>query len=115
MLLFALVGRSSHDEATDPIGVLGTAWPFLTGYVVGVLVSRLWRQPDSQRTGVVCWLCTVSLGILLRLASGDTAQWTFVLVATAFLASGLLGWRFLLRISRRAGPRRAAGRRRHRG
>ena len=33
--VFAIVGRSSHQEATDLLGVAHTAWPFLAGCLVG--------------------------------------------------------------------------------
>ncbi len=102
VLLFAILGRSSHAEATDLTGVLRTAWPFLAGCLLGLVASRSWRHPGSLRTGVVVWLCTVVGGIALRLASGDTAQLPFVVVATVILALLLVGWRALLRLVHRA-------------
>jgi peptidoglycan/LPS O-acetylase OafA/YrhL len=105
VLLFAIVGRSSHAEANDLRGVLQTAWPFLVGCAVGLAVSRSWRRPVSLRTGVIVWLCTVVGGISLRLASGDTAQLPFVVVATLTLALLLVGWRALLRLVQRARSR----------
>jgi peptidoglycan/LPS O-acetylase OafA/YrhL len=126
VLLFAIIGRSNHAEANDLGGVLQTAWPFLAGCLVGLVASRSWRQPVSLRTGVVVWICTVVGGIALRLASGDTAQLPFVLVATLSLALLLIGWRALLRLVHRArtshpdGPRsepaeRESARRSNRG
>jgi peptidoglycan/LPS O-acetylase OafA/YrhL len=107
VLLFAIVGRSSHAEANDLRGVLHTAWPFLAGCLLGLTVSRSWRHPVSLPTGVVVWLCTVGGGIALRLASGDTAQLPFVVVATLTLALLLVGWRALLRLVQRARSRHA--------
>ena len=105
VLLFAIIGRSSHAEANDLSGVLHTAWPFLAGCLLGLAVSRSWRDPVSLSTGVVVWLCTVIGGIGLRLASGDTAQLPFVVVATVTLAVLLVGWRALLRLVQRARSR----------
>ena len=102
VLVFALVGRRSHAEGSDVIGVLDTAWPFLAGAAVGLLLARAWRDGESLRVGVVVWLATVVLGVTLRLLSGDTAQPAFVLVATVTLGVLLLGWRALLRLVRRA-------------
>lgn len=93
ILLFAIVGRSSHAESTTATGVLETAWPFLVGGIVGVLVSRGWHRPTALRTGLMVWASTVVVGILLRLASGSTAQIPFVIVATIVLGLLLVGWR----------------------
>ena len=105
VLVFALVGRRSHAEGSDLLGVLETAWPFLTGAVVGLIAVRAWRGAESLRAGVVVWLGTVVLGVGLRLVSGDTAQPAFVLVTTLTLGVLLLGWRSLLRLVRRARTR----------
>jgi hypothetical protein len=97
VLIFAIVGRGSHRrEANDLVGVLSTAWPFLAGTLTGYVVARAWRHPASLRSGAVIWLCTVSVGMLLRLASGRGAALTFVLVAAIALGILLLGWRVVL-------------------
>ena len=117
VLAFAIIGRRSHagvSDATrlfDAAGVLHTAWPFLTGCLAGLLASRFWRQPDSLRTGVIVWLCTLTLGVLLRLVSGETAQLSFLVVTAVFLASGVLGWRAVTRTVRRASARRTSAER----
>jgi Protein of unknown function (DUF3054) len=96
VLIFAIVGRGSHREANDLVGVLSTAWPFLAGSLTGYVVARAWRHPASLRSGVVIWLCTVAVGMLLRLASGRGAAPIFVLVAAIALGILLLGWRAVL-------------------
>jgi ribose/xylose/arabinose/galactoside ABC-type transport system permease subunit len=93
VLLFATVGRSTHSESTDLTGVLSTAWPFLFGCAAGPVAARLWRGPVELGVGAIVWLCTVAGGVLLRLASGDTAQPAFVVVATVSLGVLMLGWR----------------------
>jgi hypothetical protein len=93
ILLFAVVGRSSHGEASTVLGVAQTAWPFLVGCLVGVLAVRARPNPVALTSGLVVWACTVAGGVLLRLASGDTARPVFVLVAAVTLAMLLLGWR----------------------
>jgi|SRR5271157_5358617 len=94
VLLFCAVGRRSHDEGLNIGGVATTAWPFLAGTVVGWLVSRGWRQPTAVApTGVIVWLCTVLIGMLLRKASSAGVAASFVVVAASVTAILLLGWR----------------------
>lgn len=94
ILLFAVTGRASHQEANPLLGVLATAWPFLAGAALGWLVGRVWRAPVRiWPHGVCLWLITVIAGMLLRLLSGRTAEWSFVVVATVVLAVVLLGHR----------------------
>ena len=98
VLLFAIVGRSSHAEANTLAGVLHTAWPFLVGCLAGLVVSRYWRSPARVVTGAVVWVCTVLGGVALRLASGDTPQLSFVVVTAVVLGVLLVGWRAALRL-----------------
>ncbi len=94
VLVFCAVGRRSHDEGLNLGGVATTAWPFLSGTVVGWLVSRGWRRPTAVApTGVIVWLCTVAVGMLLRKASSAGVAASFVVVAATVTAVLLLGWR----------------------
>ncbi len=106
VVLFAIIGRSSHAEANNLGGVAHTAWPFLAGWLVGLVLSRAWRDPAGRRTGVVVWLGTVAGGIAFRLLSGSTAQWPFIIVATITLGVLLLGWRALFHLVQRSHTRR---------
>lgn len=94
VLVFCAVGRRSHDEGLNVTGVALTAWPFLTGTIVGWLVSRAWRRPTAVApTGVIVWLSTVAVGMLLRKASSAGVAVSFVVVAASVTALLLLGWR----------------------
>jgi Protein of unknown function (DUF3054) len=94
VLVFCAVGRRSHEEGLSVTGVASTAWPFLTGTVVGWLASRGWRRPTAVvPTGVVVWICTVAVGMLLRKASSAGVAASFVVVASSVTAVLLLGWR----------------------
>jgi DUF3054 family protein len=94
VLVFCAVGRRSHDEGLSVTGIATTAWPFLTGTVIGWLASRAWQRPTAVvPTGVVVWLCTVAAGMLLRKASSAGVAASFVLVAASVTAVLLLGWR----------------------
>ena len=107
--VFAILGRSSHEEANTLLGVLSTAWPFLVGAVVGHLLCRmvadLRGDPTGWRPGLAVWASTLLVGMVLRLTSGDTAAWSFVLVASIVLALFLLGWRTVVRLVHRARTR----------
>ncbi|WP_309065824.1 DUF3054 domain-containing protein [Microbacterium sp.] len=111
VLVFAVIGRASHGE--DPLGFLLTAWPFLVGLVVGHLLAALVparpRRPWSLGWGAVVWIVTVAGGMLLRIASGDTAETAFIVVASLVLAAFLIGWRLAALLVRRwRGPRAEA-------
>jgi peptidoglycan/LPS O-acetylase OafA/YrhL len=94
VLVFCAIGRRSHDEGLSITGVATTAWPFVTGTVIGWLVSRAWQRPTAVvPTGVVVWLCTVAVGMVLRKASSAGVAASFVLVAALVTAVLLLGWR----------------------
>ena len=105
VLLFCTIGRRSHAEGLTVSGVAETAWPFLIGTAVGWLLSRAWRRPTTiAPTGVVVWLCTVAIGMVLRKATSGGVAVSFIVVATAATAVMLLGWRVALN----ALPSRAA-------
>lgn len=92
VVAFVLIGRASHGE--DVLGTLNTLWPFVVGLVVGWLGMRAWFSPRRVVwTGIGIWIATVLIGMLLRVASGQGIQLSFVIVATIVLAVFLLGWR----------------------
>lgn len=94
VLVFCALGRRSHDEGLNLTGIATTAWPFLTGTAVGWLAARGWRRPTAVApTGVVVWLSTIVVGMVLRKATSAGVAASFVVVATAVTALLLLGWR----------------------
>ena len=94
VLLFTTAGRRTHAEGLSITGAAETAWPFLTGTLVGWLLSRGWRRPASLvPTGIVVWLCTVAVGMALRKATGTGIAFSFIVVATLATAVLMLGWR----------------------
>ena len=106
--VFAIVGRSSPQEATDLLGVAHTAWPFLAGCLAGTVIGRTWRHPLSLTSGVAVWLGTVVGGMTLRLLTGAGVQLSFVLVASLVLGLFLIGWRAGLRLIQHARARTSA-------
>jgi hypothetical protein len=111
VIVFAIIGRSSHAEGLDVVGVWGTAWPFLAGLAVGWAAARAWRHPRAPwPTGVIVWAATLVVGMLLRLASDQGVQVAFVIVAALTLAILLVGWRGVVAlIARGSGTRAATG------
>ncbi|CQD04984.1 transmembrane protein [Mycobacterium lentiflavum] len=94
VLVFCAVGRRSHDEGLNLAGIATTAWPFLSGTLIGWLVSRGWHRPTAVApTGVIVWACTVAIGMVLRKASSAGVAASFVVVAATVTALLLLGWR----------------------
>ncbi|MBV9089376.1 MAG: DUF3054 domain-containing protein [Mycobacteriaceae bacterium] len=102
VLVFCAAGRRSHAEGVTIAGVAQTAWPFLAGTGVGWLASRGWRRPTAiTPTGVVVWLCTVAVGMLLRRASSGGVAVNFIIVASVVTALLLVGWRGAAALGRR--------------
>ena len=101
VVVFAAVGRRSHDEANGIAHVLGTAAPFLVALAAGwiaAIVLGLTRDrfadPIGVDAGTVIWIVTVAIGLLARRVLWDRGTAVaFVVVAAAFLASTLVGWR----------------------
>jgi hypothetical protein len=100
IVVFVAIGRQEHDDdGNGGDNVLEIAAPFLIGLVAGWLVARAWRDPWSLRTGLVVWPVTVVVGMLLRrLVWDDGTALAFVIVASAFTALCLLGWRAIARL-----------------
>jgi hypothetical protein len=103
VLVFAAVGRLSHAESDDFVGLLATAAPFLVGVAAGWALPPVRRAPATLQAGVAVWLGALLLGLLIRTLFTRSLPLTFVLVAAVTLAALLIGWRALaLLVARRA-------------
>ena len=99
VLLFVAVGRRNHNESAGISGVIEVALPFLIALVCSWVVSRAWQKPDAIKNGVVIWLITVVLGLLLRNLIFDRGTATpFIIVATVVLGGLLVGRRLIMRV-----------------
>ena len=109
VLVFVLLGRSSHRETASVTGILTTYWPFLVALTAGWLVTWAWRRPFAVVwPGIPVWLMTVALGMLIRTSAGQGVQPSFIVVALVVLGVFLVGWRLLaLPFVRRRALRRA--------
>ncbi|MGH3695669.1 MAG: DUF3054 domain-containing protein [Pseudonocardiaceae bacterium] len=102
VLVFAAVGRSSHAELADVVGVLTTAAPFLLGLLTGWLIIRAWRAPLRLPVGLAVWAGAVIVGLGVRAAFTHRLPLPFVLVAATGLAVLLLGWRAVALLTARS-------------
>jgi hypothetical protein len=94
VVVFAALGRETHEHGLDPAGVILTAAPFMAGALIGWLLSRAWRRPLAVwPSGVAVWLCAVVFGLLLRGATGGGLALAFQIVSLVTLGVFLLGWR----------------------
>jgi hypothetical protein len=102
VVVFCTIGRRSHAEGLTVAGIAQTAWPFLAGTAVGWLLIGGWRRPFTViPTGVVVWLCTVVVGMVLRKVTSAGVSTSFVVVASLSTAVLLLGWRAAAALVRR--------------
>ncbi len=102
VIVFCTIGRRSHAEGLTVAGIARTAWPFLAGTGVGWLLIGGWRRPFTViPTGVVVWVCTVAVGMVLRKVTSAGVSTSFVVVASFSTAALLLGWRGAAALFRR--------------
>jgi hypothetical protein len=110
ILIFAAIGRDAHARGDIISGAFATAWPFLTGAAAAWLLARAWRAPlAAWPSGVGIWIGAVTVGMLLRAATGQTVVLPFVLVALITLGVFLLGYRLLAASVLRASHKRHSG------
>ena len=102
VIVFCTIGRRSHAEGLTIAGIAQTAWPFLAGTGVGWLLIGGWRRPFTViPVGVVVWVSTVVVGMVLRKATTAGVSTSFVVVASVSTAVLLLGWRATAALLRR--------------
>ena len=67
VVVFAVLGRSSHDEVLDLVGLAGTAWPFLLVKIVAAL-AVVWVFDEqifeeSPRYAILLLIAIVAVGL----------------------------------------------------
>ncbi|MEO7070849.1 MAG: DUF3054 domain-containing protein [Nostocoides sp.] len=102
VLIFAAIGRVSHDEGFTLSGVVDTAFPFLGGVLIGWAVIE-WRKWEALgwRAALGVLVPALVVGMIGRRLLGDGTAPAFVAVATVVLAVLFLGWRLAVRLIRR--------------
>lgn len=103
--VFALAvgGKQSHEPGEALGTVLAIAWPF----ALAAGLAHAWLVPRARPTdrvwpeGATVWAVTYVLGMVLRGLSGRGLAPAFLVVAGAFLAATMLGWRLVALLVRR--------------
>ncbi|MFC5993123.1 DUF3054 domain-containing protein [Pseudonocardia hispaniensis] len=95
VVVFAALGRLSHDESGDLLGLLGTAAPFLIGLAAAWATPWVRAHPIELRSGAVVVGGTAVLGLLVRAAFTGRLPASFAIVAGLSLVVLLLGWRVI--------------------
>jgi hypothetical protein len=114
VIVFAAIGRLSHDRPDELLGLLGTAAPFLVGLVAAWALPIVRAHPIGLRAGLVVWGVTVVLGLLLRAGFTGRLPLSFAVITLVSLGVLLLGWRSLsAAVSHRASQRAALSHARH--
>lgn len=94
VIAFIAIGRRNHDEEMSLGGFTSALAPFVIALVVSWLAGRVWLNPTSMRSGVVVWVGTIVIGMVLRRFLFDDGTATaFVIVATVFVGALVNGWR----------------------
>lgn len=105
VLVFVAIGLSVHAHGITVGEMASVAGPFLAGTAVGWALARGRNVTRLWPTGVVVWLSTVVVGMLIRDLAGQGFDGAFVVVASLFLALELLGWRLIAQVATAIGSR----------
>lgn len=98
ILLFVLVGRSSHEEGITIGGVVVVAAPFLIALTLAYARPLVRQAPSSLKAGLTVWLTVVAVGMVMRhFVFRDGTATAFVVVTTLFLGVLFNGWRAIAR------------------
>jgi Protein of unknown function (DUF3054) len=101
VLSFVVIGRHAHHNGESLTGIWHTAWPFLAGLAIGLVAARYWRRPAAiAPAGIGAWVGAAGAGMLIRVLAGQGTAAAFIVVAAAFLALFLIGWRALVMAGR---------------
>lgn len=97
IIIFAMIGISSHDGALDIASVARVAIPFLVPYLALSLALKPRRFIHNVfPVGIGLWIATVILGPVLRAALfQDSSALAFILVTAGVLALFLIGRRII--------------------
>lgn len=102
VLLFAGLGRSSHEREATLLGLVETAWPFIAGLAIVWISARITKRPLAVlNSGIPVWVGTVAIGLLLRFWTGGGVALPFVIVSILTLGVFLLGWRAIMALVQR--------------
>jgi hypothetical protein len=95
VVVFAAIGRMSHGEPDDLLGLLVTATPFLVGVLATWATPLVRAHPVGVRAALTVWAGTVVIGLILRAGFTERLPLSFAVVTAVSLGVLLLGWRAL--------------------
>jgi Protein of unknown function (DUF3054) len=103
LVVFVLLGRSSHGLNGGSNWFLTVLWPFVVGWYAAALVTRLYRTATHPWRRAAA---TVTLGVVLALlvrvtATSRSTPVVFGVVAFSFLMLTTVGWRVAARFAAR--------------
>ena len=103
LVVFVLLGRSSHGLNGGSNWFLTVLWPFVVGWYAAALVTHLYRAPTHPWRRAAA---TVTLGVVLALlvrvtATSRSTPVVFGIVAFSFLMLTTVGWRVAARFAAR--------------
>ncbi len=97
LTVFATIGRASHHEALSVLDSLGTAAPFIIGWVAASTLLGGYSKSAIEtplKTAASAWITGIPAGLLVRsLLKGHLPETTFVAISMAFTGLFLVGWR----------------------
>jgi hypothetical protein len=100
LVLFASIGRSNHAESVDLFSSIGTALPFLVGWLTlspfaGAYTREATASQGKAAIGILPgWAVGISAGLVIRGAlKGDVPPVPFIAVSFAATFTLLLLWR----------------------
>lgn len=103
LIVFVAIGRSNHDEPFSVGGFATTLWPFVVGAALGWAFTWVadrsagspWSPARPIPHGVIIWVSTILIGMLLRWITDQGTAGSFIIVASVATAVLLLGWRLI--------------------
>ena len=97
VVVFVALGRLSHRETGSWWGsTLRILLPFVIGLVIAWGAAQAWKRPMRLTTGVLVWVFTTAVGLVLRRWVFDRGiAATFVVVTSLVLGLAIVGWRVL--------------------
>jgi Protein of unknown function (DUF3054) len=103
LVVFVLLGRSSHGLNGGSNWFLTVLWPFVVGWYAAALVTHLYRTATHPWRRAAA---TVTLGVVLALlvrvtATSRSTPVVFGVVAFSFLMLTTVGWRVAARFAAR--------------
>jgi Protein of unknown function (DUF3054) len=106
VVVFAAIGRSSHGESGDILGLIGTAAPFLIGLGAAWATPIVRSEPTRWVAGGVALAGTVVVGLMVRAGFTGWPPLIFTVITLVSLAVLMLGWRALSHVvANRVGQR----------